>query len=45
MTVATDITEDIVLDQVIAKEPDAPGKWNVIFINDNQTPMDFVVEA
>tara|TARA_Y100001970_G_C14040070_1_gene753225 strand:- start:282 stop:599 length:318 start_codon:yes stop_codon:yes gene_type:complete len=45
MTVATEIKEDIVLDQVIAKEPDAPGKWNVIFLNDNQTPMDFVVEV
>ena len=43
MTVVTEIEKNIVLDQVIQKHPDAPGKWHVIFNNDNQTPMDFVV--
>ena len=45
MTVVTEIEKNVVLDTVLSQHPAAPGKWHVIFNNDNQTPMDFVVQV
>ena len=42
MTVATDT--EVKLDEKIEKVIHDPGKYHVIFLNDNQTPMEFVVE-
>ena len=42
MTVATDT--EVKLDEKIEKVIHNPGKYHVIFLNDNQTPMEFVVE-
>ncbi len=39
MTTATDIK----LDEKIKQKVVEPKKWKVIFLNDDQTPMDFVV--
>ena len=41
MTVATDT--EVKLDEKIEKVIHDPGKYHVIFLNDNQTPMEFVV--
>lgn len=40
----TEIIEKIELDEKVNQTTDEPGKFNVIFLNDNQTPMDFVTE-
>ena len=40
MTVATDT--EVKLDEKIEKVIHDPGKYHVIFLNDNQTPMEFV---
>ena len=42
MTMATDT--EVKLDEKIEKIVLEPGKYNVIFLNDDQTPMEFVVE-
>ena len=42
MTIATDT--EVKLDEKIEKIIQDPGKYHVIFLNDNQTPMEFVVE-
>ena len=42
MTVATDT--EIKLDEKIEKTIDEPGKYHVIFLNDDSTPMEFVIE-
>ena len=42
MTVATDT--EVKLDEKIEKVIHDPGKYHVIFLNDNKTPMEFVVE-
>lgn len=39
MTVA-----DVKLDEKIQKKVSEPERYKVIFLNDNQTPMEFVVE-
>jgi len=31
-------------DEKVDKNTDEPGKYNVIFLNDNHTPMEFVTE-
>ncbi len=41
MTTATDIK----LDEKIKQKVVEPKKWKVIFLNDDQTPMDFVVSV
>lgn len=41
---ATETVEEIVKDEKVNKDSDYPSKYNVIFINDDQTPMDFVIE-
>ena len=43
MTVATDT--EIKLDEKIEKTIDEPGKYHVIFLNDDSTPMEFVIEV
>jgi len=42
MTIATDT--EIKLDEKIEKTIDEPGKYHVIFLNDDSTPMEFVIE-
>ena len=39
-----DILEEIKIDEKIERQLKEPSKYNVIFLNDNQTPMDFVTE-
>lgn len=35
---------EIVIDEKITKKIDLPSRYNVIFINDDQTPIDWVIE-
>ena len=37
--------EEVKIDEKIEKKIDEPGKYNVIFINDNVTPMEWVIEV
>ena len=37
--------EDIKIDEKIEKKVDEPGKYNVIFLNDNVTPMEWAIEV
>lgn len=41
----SDIELDIKLDEKIEHIIAEPPKFKVVFVNDNQTPMDFVVEV
>ena len=41
----TEVLEDIKIDEKIIKQVLEPGKYNVIFVNDNETPMEWVVEV
>ena len=45
MSVTADIEQSVILDQKIINTTTPPGKWKVVLINDNQTPMDFVIEV
>jgi ATP-dependent Clp protease adaptor protein ClpS len=36
-------TDDVQLDEKVKLEVIEPKKWKVIFLNDNHTPMEFVV--
>ena len=40
----TGILEEVKIDEKIKKQVIEPGKYNVIFFNDNVTPMEWVVE-
>lgn len=40
----TETIEEIIIDEKIAGNVIEPGKYNVIFLNDDTTPMDFVTE-
>jgi ATP-dependent Clp protease adaptor protein ClpS len=40
----TETIEEIIIDEKIKHSIEEPGKWSVIFLNDDQTPMDFVTE-
>ena len=40
---STDIVEDINLDEKIKKNISEPPKYKVVFLNDEQTPIDWVV--
>lgn len=40
----TETVEEIKIDEKIQKEILEPSKWNVIFLNDDTTPMNFVIE-
>jgi len=35
---------DVVIDEKIANKISEPTKYNVIFLNDDQTPMDWVID-
>ena len=43
MTVATDT--EVKLDEKIERIVIDPGKWNVVLLNDDHTPMEFVIEV
>jgi len=45
MSVDTDIIDDVVIDEKIRVDNAEPRKYKVIFLNDNTTPIDFVVEV
>jgi len=34
---------DVKLDEKIKQKTDEPRRWKVIFLNDDQTPMEFVI--
>ena len=40
----TETIEEIIIDEKIAGNIIEPGKYHVIFLNDDTTPMDFVTE-
>lgn len=37
-------TTDIQLDEKIKQKVQEPVRWKVLFLNDDQTPMEFVIE-
>lgn len=39
----TDLTTDVKLDEKVQMDLHVPKKWHVVFLNDNQTPMEFVI--
>lgn len=41
---SVETVEQVNLDESIKIVIQEPGKYNVIFLNDNHTPMDFVIE-
>jgi|TARA_Y200000002_G_scaffold354816_1_gene335335 ATP-dependent Clp protease adaptor protein ClpS len=43
MTVTVEIDTSIDIQEKVKNIVEDPGKYKVIFMNDNQTPMDFVV--
>jgi ATP-dependent Clp protease adaptor protein ClpS len=43
MEIIMTVQEDIVLDEKIQHEVKKPKKYNVIFVNDEVTPMDWVI--
>jgi ATP-dependent Clp protease adaptor protein ClpS len=38
------MTTDVKIDEKIAVSVQPPKLWKVVFLNDNQTPMEFVIE-
>ena len=44
MTVTVELDTDIKVNEQIMDFVQEPGKYKVIFLNDDATPMDFVVE-
>jgi ATP-dependent Clp protease adaptor protein ClpS len=40
-----DILEDIKLDETIDIKNEEPGKYKVVMLNDNSTPMDWVIDV
>jgi len=43
MAVDSEVTTDVRLDEKIKIEVREPKKWNVVFLNDDHTPMEFVI--
>jgi len=41
----TDVIDDVKLDEKIKKITTEPKKYKVVFINDNQTPVEWVVRV
>ena len=42
---STDIIEDIKIDEKIEKRTKEPSKYNVIMLNDDSTPMEWVIDV
>ena len=42
---STDILEEIKIDEKIKQGINEPGKYNVIMINDDATPMEWVIDV
>ena len=42
---STEVIEDIQIDEKIKKEVSEPTRYKVIFLNDDKTPVDWVVEV
>jgi len=40
---STDILEEVKIDEKIEENISEPSKYKVVFLNDNQTPMEWVV--
>jgi len=41
----TDMNPDVVIDEKIERDIKIPGRYNVIFFNDDVTPIDWVMEV
>jgi len=41
----TDTIEEVKIDEKIQKKIEEPSKYNVIFLNDNVTPMEWVIDV
>lgn len=41
---SVDITEDVKIDEKIEKRINEPSKYNVIMLNDESTPMEWVID-
>ena len=39
------VDSDIKIDEKIKQKISEPTRWKVIFLNDEYTPMDFVIES
>lgn len=39
------MSTDVKIDEKIVTKVDPPKMWKVVFLNDNQTPMEFVIEV
>jgi len=44
-TVDVDIVEEIKIDEKVKRETKEPSLYKVILLNDNQTPIDWVIEV
>lgn len=42
---STEIIDDVKIDEKIKKTIDEPSRYKVIFLNDDKTPVDWVVEV
>jgi ATP-dependent Clp protease adaptor protein ClpS len=43
MAVDTEVTSDVVLDEKVKIRVSEPKRYHVVFLNDNHTPMEFVI--
>jgi ATP-dependent Clp protease adaptor protein ClpS len=42
---STNVIEDVQIDEKIKKETPFPKKYKVVFLNDNTTPVEWVIEV
>ena len=42
---STEIIDDVKIDETIKKETREPDRYKVVFLNDEQTPIDWVIEV
>jgi ATP-dependent Clp protease adaptor protein ClpS len=42
---STDVIEEVVIDEKIGEVIDVPKRYKVVLINDDQTPMDWVIDV
>lgn len=45
MAVDTDVSTDVKLDEKVKQNIKEPKKWHVVFLNDDHTPMEFVISV